>query len=544
MAGKNKRNQAQKEEDHLEDSEEPMSKGDFNRMIAGREADRRAEEERAELRLIAAEERAEKRRKAEKIDEEERAECRDEAKWKRKIEEARAAAEIEAARKLDEARVTAEIDIAKARAAAEYEAAKEAAAKVAAEVLMEQQKAMAERQFEQQERLMRLQAEMNASAANERRLEQEVTRSRERAVSSISTYKDGDDIEEYLMTAERKLRAGDVPVGEWLTHLAAKLVGKMGTTWQDLCVDMTDYYEVKAKLLKICGYTSKVAAELFFGFKSEQLRGMTADQVYLRGVQLFRRLIAPHKVGEEAEFSILRGWVNYIIPRKAKVALDMRAVNCVADLLGALHDHLMLEGDRTEGQAVVFRRQGHSQSSDVREERKGGAGLTCYKCGKPGHKAVDCWQVKGGTSSVAKSAGASSSSSSVVKVITCYTCGERDISRLSAQRLRKRREVSKDGVAKPVRQLGQFESTDTVLEGTVNGRKASVLLDSGASITVVPEAMVEPSLLTGRSVAVRAFRSKEFMTLPTARVNFHVENLEWEELVALKMAESLRCYIV
>ena len=63
---------------------------------------------------------------------------------------------------------------------------------------------------------------------------------------------------------------------------------------------------------------------------------MTADQVYLRGVQHFRRLIAPHKVGEEAEFSILRGWVNYIIPRKAKVALDMRTVDSVADLVGCL----------------------------------------------------------------------------------------------------------------------------------------------------------------------------------------------------------------
>ena len=267
---------------------------------------------------------------------------------------------------------------------------------------------------------------------------------------------------------------------------------------------------------------------------------MTADQVYLRGVQHFRRLIAPHKVGEEAEFSILRGWVNYIIPRKAKVALDMRTVNCVADLLGALHDHLMLEGDRTEGQAVVFRRQGHSQSSDVREERKGGAGLTSYKCGKPGHKAVDCWQVKGGTGSVAKSAGASSSSSSVVKVITCYTCGEEGHKSPQCPKIKKEKGVSKDGVAKPVRQLGQFESTDTFLEGTVNGRKASVLLDSGASITVVPEAMVEPNLLTGRSVAVRAFRSKEFMTLPTARVNFHVDSLEWEELVALAPGEEGR----
>ena len=507
MAGKNKRNQAQKEEDHLEDSEEPMSKGDFNRMIVGREADRRAEEERAEARLIAAEERAEKRRKAEKIEEEERAERRAEARLKREREEKREADER---------------------------------AETRAEKLMEQQQAMADRQFKQQEQLMKLQADISATAANERRLEQEMSKKRDRAVLSIGTYKDSEDIEEYLMTAERKLRAGEVPEGEWLTHIAAKLTGKMGTTWQDLCVDVTDYHEVKAKLLKICGYTPKVAAELFFGFKSEQIRGMTADQVYLRGVQLFRRLIAPHKVGEDAEFSILKGWVSYIVPRKAKVALDMRTVDSVADLLGALHDHLMLEGDRTEGQAVVFGRQGHAHGSEVREERKGGSGLTCYKCGKPGHKAVDCWQVKGGTSSVSKPAGAPSSSSSSAKVITCYTCGEEGHKSPQCPRIKKEKVIPKDGVAKPVRQLGQYEPTDTVMEGTVNGRKASVLLDSGASITVVPEAMVEPELLTGSFVSVRAFQSKDFMTLPTARVNFCVENLEWEELAALAPVEKGR----
>ena len=201
MAGKNKRNQAQKEEDHLEDSEEPMSKGDFNRMIAGREADGRAEEERAEARLIAAEERAEKRRKAEKIEEEERAERRAEARLKREREEKREADEraetraeeragAKRQRKLEEARVAAELEIAKARAAAEFEAAKEAAAKVAAEKLMEQQQAMADRQFKQQEQLMKLQAEISATAANERRLEQEMSKKRDRAVLSIGTYKD------------------------------------------------------------------------------------------------------------------------------------------------------------------------------------------------------------------------------------------------------------------------------------------------------------------------------------------------------------------
>ena len=207
MANKSKRNQAQKEEDRLEDSEEPMSKGDFNRMMLGKEADKKAEEDRAEARLIAAEERAEKRRRAEKIEEEERAERRAEVRLRREKEEKREADERAEARAKERAEAKKQRKLEEARAAAEFEAAKEAAAKMAAEKLLEQQQAMADRQFRQQEQLMKLQAEISVTAANERRLEQEMSKKRDRAVLSDSTYKDGDDIEEYLMTAERKLRA-------------------------------------------------------------------------------------------------------------------------------------------------------------------------------------------------------------------------------------------------------------------------------------------------------------------------------------------------
>ena len=455
MANKGKRNQPPKDEDHLEDSEEQMSRRDV-RMFVRDEADRKAEEDRAEARLIAAEERAEKRRRAERIEEEERAERREEDRLKREEARAEDRAEAKRRRKLEEARALAELEV-----------VKEAAAQLAAEKLLAQQQAMADRSFKQQEQLMKLQAEYSATAANERRLEQEMTKKRDRAVLSVSTYKDGEDIEEYLMAAERKLAAGEVPEGEWLTHMSARLTGTMGTTWQDLCVDTVDYSEVKAKLLKICGYTPKVAAELFFTFKSDQIRGMTADQVYLRGVQLFRRLIAPEKAGERLEFNILKGWVSSIIPRKAKMALDMRSVESVAELLSALQDHLMLEGDRTDGQAVVFRRQGHAHGSEGKDERKSGSGssLTCYKCGKPGHKAADCWQVKGGTSSAPKSAGTSGNSSNSARTITCYTCGEEGHKSPQCPRIKKEKVSPKEVVAKPVRQVGQYEPTDTVLDG-------------------------------------------------------------------------------
>ena len=93
-------------------------------------------------------------------------------------------------------------------------------------------------------------------------------------------------------------------------------------------------------------------------------------------------------------------------------------------------------------------------------------------------------------------------------------------------------------MAKPVRQLTLEESGDTVVKGIVNGQGATLLLDSGAHITVVPETMVGDGLKTGDYVVVRPFRSETPMKLPTARISFRVEGLEeWEEVVALAPVE-------
>ena len=328
-------------------------------------ADKLGEEERAEARRIAAEERAEARKRADKIAEEERAELRAEARRVRELEK---------------------------RAAEEMERAREESARIASEKLLEQQEAMGARQYAQQIALMKMQAEIGEKAANAHRLEQTISRKRDRAVASIPNYRESDDIEDFLITAERKLRAGEIPEGEWLTTIASKLNGKMGSSWQDLCVSMDDYNEVKSSLLKVCGYTPKIAGEVFFGFKPEHTKGMTADQLYHRGMQLVRRMVAPLKLTEALEFAILRPWVCASVSKKARMVLDARSVNSAIELIDALQDHLVMEGDRTEGQAAVFKKQTHG--SEGGGERKV-SGANCFKCGKPGHKAFECWQGKG-----------------------------------------------------------------------------------------------------------------------------------------------------
>ena len=278
MAGKGKKAAHQVEEEESDKSESSSEmrammklflkeneKAEARRVADAKalEASRLAEEERAEARKIAAEERADARRLAEVIAAEERAE----AKRARKL-----AAEEEAMQ------------------------ARERAALIAS---LEQQEAMAAKQYEQQVALMRMQAEIGEKAASAHREEQSVSRKRDRAVASIPNFREGDDVEEFLLTAERRLNAGEIPVKDWLTTIASKLSGKMGSVWQDLCVVVEDYQEVKSRLLKVCGYTAKLAGDVFYSYRSEQIKGMTADQLYHRGVQLFRRMVAPLKASED-----------------------------------------------------------------------------------------------------------------------------------------------------------------------------------------------------------------------------------------------------
>ena len=476
-------------------------------------------EEREERRLIAAEERAEARLIAARIAEEERIEARAEAKAKRREEAALRAEELNRARE---------------------EADRQAAAR-----MRKQQEAAEQRAYDQQVVLIRMQAQIGEKVAEAHRQEGQRTRKRDRAIAGICNYREPEDLEDFLLTSERKLRVGEVPEGEWLAVMAAKLSGKVGTTWQELCGTTDEYQQVKNGVLKASGYTPKLAGEAFFGFKAESLKGLAADQVYNRGAQLLRRMVAPEKLSARAEFSILKPWIWSIVGRRCRLVLDARAVSSSEELLGALQDYLVSDGERVEGRAAVFRGEGqfgsgfkkHNPVLEGEADRKKGNGsgsgsgssITCFKCGKTGHKAADCWQGGGGPSNGSKAV-----SGSVAKVVTCYTCGVEGHKSTTCPK----KDVQKESVPKSVRQLWVRDSKDTIIEGMVNGTKASLLLDSGAHISIVPEGMVGEELKTRESVLVRPFQSKTPIRLPTAKIRFCVEGLEeWEELVALASVE-------
>ena len=414
--------------------------------------------------------------------------------------------------------------------------------------LREQKLADEKREFEHREEMMKLQASMGDKAEAARREESEKCRKREKAVVAIQTYRETDDIEDFLNLAEKKLLSGDVPEEEWGAVISAKLSGKQGAAWEDLQNEGANYRSMKAGLLSICGYTPKIAGDLFFGFKQEALKGMTADHLWRRGVQLIRRMVAPEKIEKRIEFLILKAWILAVVPKRTRLLLDSRIVTSQSELILALQDYLVAEGEKGEGQMAVFKKQYYTP-----EPGAGGTGssdrrpvVTCFRCGEPGHRVADCWKKAGGSESARPGPrtiicflcgveGHRSPQCPKRRQEVCFVCGEEGHRSHQCPRRGQESEKPKEGQgqARPVRKLWHRKEGDTVVEGVVNGREVPIVLDSGATISVVPEGMVEEKLLTGEVVLVMAFQSREPVALPTAKVGFKVEHLEWEEVVAL-----------
>ena len=223
--------------------------------------------------------------------------------------------------------------------------------------------------------------------------------------------------------------------------------------------------------------------------------------------------------------------------RRARAVLEAREIEDADALARGLQDFLSHEGEKVPGKSAVFggdhpsaKRQAY-HSDPERERRKAGNGgsnggsssLKCFKCGKPGHKAADCWQGSAG-----KQAEGSSK-------IICYICG---VEGHKATTCPGKKEAQKGANTKQVKRLKLAEALDTLVQGKVNGRGASLLLDSGAHITVVPEGMVEEELRTGEYVIVKGFQAAS-SEMPTAKVVFEVEGMnKWEETVALAPTEE------
>ena len=243
---------------------------------------------------------------------------------------------------------------------------------------------MEHRQYEQQLALIRLQADIGREASRVHRETQLLDRKKDRALFSVPALKEGEDLEDFLVMMEGRMEAADIAREEWVTSISSKLTGRLASTWREITLATDDYAVARSRLLEGSGYTAMTAADRFYGFRQEQCKGLSAGELYQKGQQLAKRMIAPDIPAPRVEFAMLKGWVGAVIPKRARAALDARVVTKASELIAALQDHLALEGETGSGQTAVFR--GKSVVEGHSEKR---APMTCYTCGKAGHRAAE-----------------------------------------------------------------------------------------------------------------------------------------------------------
>ena len=396
------------------------------------------------------------------------------------------------------------------------------------------QKEAEDRQFQQQVQLLKLQREMGETAGKIHREAAAKDRKQDRALSNIACCSEEDDLEDYLMMLERRLETAKVNKEEWADVIESKLRGRLAIGWQDAVTGTCSYQEARDRILKSNGYTPRVAADKFFGWKVEQTGGLTVDQLYQMGQQLSRRMLAPGRLSEELEFNLVKGWLGSVIPRQARAAMDARSSENAAELTSVLQDYLALGGD---GKSATFKKcssASHDSGSQVVKDVVSSRPWkpTCWKCGKVGHKAADCW---GGGSAVPRSDGAPVAGGS--HKIVCHTCGvEGHKSPQCPRRGKIVNEHSADAKPKSVRQIREKgkRSMQSRVVGTVGGQESLILLDSGTDISVVPATLVREEQLAEEQVLIKAYGDSPAVWLPMAEVDFALGNIQWSELVAVE----------
>ena len=408
------------------------------------------------------------------------------------------------------------------------------------------------REWEYQEKLLQLQEEVGnrAREAQDKRerknresdkTNREEDRKKDRAIQGLPSYKEEDDLEEYLALVDRKLKVAGIKEEEWINIVDGKLGSSLGRTWQDIVSTTEVYTEAKARLLESTGYTPSLAADTFYRFNVEKAKGMSADQLYNRGTQLYRRMTTSHTDPKEIEFRVVKGWVKALVPRKARAALDARNVTTSIELISALQDFLSLEGESVEGRTAVFGKgdteSSRSSGSGYPSYRNPSAGsfgvMRCYNCNKVGHKAADCRAPKTDTGS-----GAPGVRVKLEKpwTVNCFTCGKEGHKSPQCPLGIKGEKGDGEEAKAPVKSLKRIGEdkgkSKKKMDGLVNGRKVRILLDSGTDITVVQESMVSPEHLIGKNATLIPWMAAG-ISLPLAECRFKVGSMEWSEIVAV-----------
>lgn len=225
----------------------------------------------------------------------------------------------------------------------------------------------------------------------------------------MQPYKEGEDIEHYLITFERIAHACQWPQDEWALHLAPLLTGRARSAYVAMDIDETmDYSKVKCAVLK----KFEISAETYrVRFRSSvPAEEETPKELQVRLKDLYAKWMTPNEKSKEQIGDAiimeqflkvlnpeLRTWVKERDPKTSKDAAELAEAFLAArrssrEYLPAKPRPSTPLSKPAGGSEYRARNTRHSfvPSNPAKFEPRSKALLACHSCGQTGHFKAEC----------------------------------------------------------------------------------------------------------------------------------------------------------
>ena len=290
-------------------------------------------------------------------------------------------------------------------------------------------------------------------------------------------------------------------------------------------------------MLEAAGLTTMDASQQLFQLNSADTRGKTALEVFQLVTRLIKRIYKGAVTVHDYLLAIAVPVLRKMLPKEGVAFLDQKCPKSIEALLDSLQQWWAITRGRT--------------SEDIQPKPKPPAfppgrfgALKCFSCGRLGHRASECRSRPFTGSYPSPLSTTAPTTGDEGYPWTCYTCGKRGHKSPSCPQrvVGNRPPPNMTPETAPVKQLTMRPKTsisENVVRGKVGSMELDFVLDTGASVSVVPSSCVRDEQLLDECVIIEDANGGEARR-SLAMVDIVVKGLVSQTEVAVAPDEVLK----
>ncbi len=374
----------------------------------------------------------------------------------------------------------------------------------------------------------------------ERKKEEEIVRRREEdnrrdkrdlmqeKLKAMGSYREGTELVDYLGKFERVMKESEVGEAGWTERLFPRLPEGLCARISSVREGGAGYEEVKGILLKSVGETPLTYGHQLFELSGEGMKQKSAGEICEQILRVCRGVLEGCDTKERCVVALAMALTRKVMPQAGRVYLEGREIKSAEGLRDVWET--WMSGRQKGNFYRPWMGDFAGERSGIKTERREGfvsRELTCFTCGAKGHRAVDCHK---GKSSESSSGGAG------FRVVTCYSCGKQGHRSTDCTVKKVGVPVKKEGGR--VAKLVVEGKKDNIAWGLVNGVRCKVLVDSGASVGVIPRELLTDSHEDCGDVHVESFHGTK-KTHRSTVVTYEVGGVKRSKLAMIDEREGV-----